>query len=199
MMTLRNPLALLLVAGALAATSVAIAANAPAGAGAAATSKALPANADVSKIEGIPELEGADIVRGKRMFSSQGGNCISCHGWDGDGTGRNPRAEGAAAMLRESGLDAPGFIEIISCGIPGTPMPYHDSQAYKDNRCYGMVAADFEANQEPHKGKSIKKNDIVNLVAYIMTSIQGKPKATYEDCAAWFETSAEKACAFMKK
>ncbi|MBN9309922.1 MAG: c-type cytochrome [Devosia sp.] len=197
-MSLRKPLALLLVAGALAATSVAIAANAPAGAGGAAAA-ALPANADLSKIEGIPELEGADIVRGKRMFSSAGGNCLSCHGWDGDGTGKNPRSEGAAALLRESGLDAAGFIQIISCGIPGTPMPYHDSQAYKDDRCYGMVAADFEAGQEPHKGKSIKKDDIVNLVAYIMTSIQGKPKATYEDCVAWFEKSAEKACAFMKQ
>lgn len=200
-MSLRKSLALIVVAAGAAASPVVFAANAPATstAPAAAASADLPANADLSKIAGEPLLANADIARGKKMFSTQGGNCLSCHGWDGDGTGRNPRAEGAAAMLRESGLDAPGFIEIISCGIPGTPMPYHDSQAYKDNRCYGMVAADFEANQEPHKGKSIKKNDIVNLVAYIMTSIQGKPKATYEDCAAWFETSAEKACAFMKK
>lgn len=197
-MYLRKPLALLLVAGALTVTSVAIAANAPAAGGSAATAN-LPANADLTKIEGVAELEGADIVRGKRMYSQQGGNCISCHGWDGDGTGKNPRSEGAAALLRESGLDAQGFIEIISCGIPGTPMPYHDSQAYKDDRCYGMVAADFDAGGVPHKGKSIKKDDIVNLTAYIMTSIQGKPKATYEDCAAWFEKSAEKACAFMKK
>lgn len=207
-MSLRNPLAALLVAGALAATSVAavsvnsvaFAANAPAGAGAGtAASTAIPANADLSKIEGIPELEGADIARGKKMFSSSGGNCLSCHGWDGDGMNKNPRSEGNAAMLRESGLDAQGFIEIISCGIPGTPMPYHDNQAYKDDRCYGMVAADFEAGQEPHKGKAIKKDDIVNLVAYIMTSIQGKPAATYEDCVAWYEASAEKNCAGMKK
>lgn len=206
-MSLRKPLALLLVAGALAVTSVAalavnsvaIAANAPAASGGTAAAATLPANADLTKIEGVTELEGANIVRGKRMFSQQGGNCISCHGWDGDGTGKNPRSEGAAALLRESGLDAAGFIEIISCGIPGTPMPYHDSQAYKDDRCYGMVAADFEAGQEPDKGKSIKKDDIVNLVAYIMTSIQGKPAATYDDCAAWFEASAEKSCAGFKK
>ncbi len=196
MMSLRKSLALLLFAGAIAVTSVAVAANAPAGGGAAAN---LPANADLGKIEGIPELEGADIVRGKRMYSSNGGNCISCHGWDGDGTGKNPRSEGAAALLRESGLDAQGFIEIISCGIPGTPMPYHDSQAYRDDRCFGQVMADFAEGEAPHKGKSIKKDDIANLTAYIMTSIQGKPKATFEDCAAWFEKSAEKACAFMKK
>lgn len=198
MMPLRQSVVLLLIAGLIAATSISIAANPPAGAGAAAPAE-LPANADVSKIAGEPLLEGADIVRGKRMFSQQGGNCISCHGWDGNSTGKNPRSEGAAALLRDSGLDAAGFIEIIGCGIPGTPMPYHDSQAYKDDRCYGMKAADFEPGQQPHKGKTIRKDDITNLVAYIMTSMQGKPAATYEDCVAWFEGSADKACASMKK
>jgi len=145
-----------------------------------------------------PLLAGADAERGKEVFAKVG-VCVSCHGWDGDGTGKNPRSEGAAALLRESTLDAAGFKEIISCGIPGTPMPYHDNQAYKDDRCYGMTADMFEPGQEPHKGKSIKPEDIINLVAYIQTHIQGKPKATYEDCADYFGASAEKACAFMKR
>src|SRR5262245_29626750 len=80
-----------------------------------------------------PLLAGADPVRGKEVFAKVG-VCVSCHGWDGDGKGKNPRSEGAAALLRESALDTKGFIEIISCGIPGTPMPYHDNQAYKDDR-----------------------------------------------------------------
>lgn len=145
-----------------------------------------------------PLLEGADLVRGKDVYAKVG-VCVSCHGWDGDGKGKNPRSEGAAALLRESQLDAAGFIEIIACGIPGTPMPYHDNQAYKDDRCYGMTADMFEPGQEPHKGKSIKHEDIVSLVAYIQTNIQGKPPATYDDCATYFGDSAEKACAFMKK
>ncbi len=145
-----------------------------------------------------PLLEGADLARGKDVYAKVG-VCVSCHGWDGDGKGKNPRSEGAAALLRESQLDATALIEIIACGIPGTPMPYHDNQAYKDDRCYGMTADMFEPGQEPHKGKSIKKEDIVSLVAYIQTNIQGKPPATYDDCAAYFGDSAEKACAFMKK
>lgn len=145
-----------------------------------------------------PLLEGADLARGKDVYAKVG-VCVSCHGWDGDGKGKNPRSEGAAALLRESQLDAAGLIEIISCGIPGTPMPYHDNQAFKDDRCYGMTADMFEPGQEPHKGKSIKQEDIVSLVAYIQTTIQGKPATTYEDCAAYFGDSAEKACAFMKK
>jgi mono/diheme cytochrome c family protein len=149
-------------------------------------------------VELDPLLAGADIDRGRQVYAKVG-VCVSCHGWDGDGTGKNPRSEGAAALLRESGLDAQGFIEIISCGIPGTPMPYHDAQSYKDDRCYGMTKADFEDGQMPHKGKSIKQEDILSLVAYIQTHIQGKPKATYEDCAFYFGASAEKSCAFLKK
>lgn len=145
-----------------------------------------------------PLLAGADIDRGKQVYAKVG-VCVSCHGWDGDGTGKNPRSEGAAALLRESQLDTQGFIEIISCGIPGTPMPYHDNQAYKDDRCYGMTADMFEPGQEPHKGKSIKHEDIINLVAYIETHIQGKPKVTHDDCMEYFGDAGEKACAWMKK
>lgn len=199
-MLFSKPLALFIAAGLIAGAPLALAANAPATSTAApATTAQVPANSDLTKIAGEPLLASADVARGKKIFSQQGGNCISCHGWDGDGKGRNPRAEGQAAMLRESGLDATGFIEIVSCGIPGTPMPYHDPQAYKDDRCYGMKAADFEAGQEPHKGKALKKEDIINVVAYVMTTIQGHPATTYEDCVAWFEASADKACASMKK
>jgi mono/diheme cytochrome c family protein len=197
----RKSLALLAAAGLIAVTPLALhAAQPPANAPAAET--AAPAEApaaDAAAIELDPLLDGADINRGVVVFGSKGGNCVSCHGWDGNGLGKNPRSEGAAALLRESGLDAQGFIEIISCGIPGTPMPYHDAQAYKDDRCYGMTKADFEEGQLPHKGKSLKKEDIISLVAYIQTHIQGKPKATYEDCAFHFGASAEKSCAFLKK
>lgn len=189
----RKLIGMLLVAGMLAAapatTTYAQDAAAPA-----ADAAAAPAAAG----ELDPSLAGADIDRGREVFAKVG-VCVSCHGWDGDGTGKNPRSEGAAALLRESQLDAAGFKEIISCGIPGTPMPYHDSQAYKDDRCYGMTADMFEPGQEPHKGKAIKPEDIINLIAYIQTHIQGKPKATYEDCADYFGASAEKACAFMKQ
>lgn len=157
-----------------------------------------PAETPAAATELDPLLAGANLERGRDVYAKVG-LCVSCHGWDGDGKGKNPRSQGAAALLRESGLDAQGFIEIIACGIPGTPMPFHDNQAYKDDRCYGMTADMFEEGQTPIKGKSIKKEDIVNLVAYIQTSIQGKPAATYDDCAAYFGASAEKACAQMKK
>ena len=196
----RNILAAVMAAGMLmtlsapaanAQDAAAPAAEAPAAADGAAPVAATPETLD-------PLLAGADIDRGREVFAKVG-VCVSCHGWDGDGTGKNPRSEGQAALLRESHQDAAGFIEIISCGIPGTPMPYHDSASYKDDRCYGQTLDQFPEGQAPRKGKSIRHEDIINLVAYIQTHIQGKPKATYEDCADYFGASAEKACAWMKQ
>ena len=195
----RKSLAVLLAAGMLVTLSAPAAfaqeAAAPA-AEAPAADGAVPATATAETLD--PLLAGADIDRGREVFAKVG-VCVSCHGWDGDGTGKNPRSQGQAALLRESKLDAAGFIEIISCGIPGTPMPYHDAQSYKDDRCYGQTADQFAEGQMPHKGKAIKHEDIINLVAYIQTHLQGKPKATYEDCADYFGASAEKACAWMKQ
>ena len=145
-------------------------------------------------------LAGADLKRGKRVFSTIA-LCSQCHGWNGDGLGVGLRAPGGggAAKLRESTLTPADMIKIVQCGIPGTAMPHHDALAYKDDRCYGMLAADFEPGQVPQKGNTLRPQDIVNVVAYVHTAIQGKGKTTYEDCAAYFEASAEKACGFLKE
>jgi len=139
-------------------------------------------------------LEGADLERGHDVYNRTG-ICLSCHGWDGNGMGKNPRSEGDAAKLRESQFDTQTFIDIISCGIPGTPMPYHNSQAYKDaDVCYGMTAADFGAGEAPRKGKTIRPADIVNLVAYIQTHIQGAGETTLAQCQDYYGESADKVC-----
>src|SRR4051794_6047401 len=100
----RKSLALLVAAGLIAVTPLALrAAQPPADAPAAET--ATPAEApaaEAAAVELDPLLAGADINRGVVVFGSKGGNCVSCHGWDGDGLGKNPRSEGAAALLRES-------------------------------------------------------------------------------------------------
>jgi mono/diheme cytochrome c family protein len=154
--------------------------------------------AAVQKVAADPLLEGADVAHGKEVFARKG-VCVSCHGWDGDGLGKNPRSNGIPLPLRESQLDTAGFLETVKCGRPGTGMPFHDSAAYKDDRCYGLTFADFGAGAGPIKGKSLRPQDIKDVVAYLEVAIQGHPKATYEDCAAYFEASADKACAFMKK
>lgn len=148
----------------------------------------------VTEFMDVTLLEGADIERGHDVFNKVG-ICLSCHGWNGDGMGKNPRSEGEAAKLRESQLDTQSFIDIISCGIAGTPMPYHNNQAYKKPEvCFGQTMADFDAGEAPRKGKSIRAPDLINLVAYIQTHIQGKGKTTLQDCQDYYGESASKTC-----
>jgi cytochrome c553 len=140
-----------------------------------------------------PLLAGADIERGKAVYQRIG-ICISCHGWDGNGMGKNPRSEGAAAHLRETQLDTQGLMDVIKCGLPGTPMPYHFSSAYREPEiCFGAVMADFEPGTEPRKGKTFRDKDLVNLVAYMKTAIIGAGETTLEQCEAFFEPGS-KAC-----
>jgi mono/diheme cytochrome c family protein len=135
-------------------------------------------------------LANADVERGKRVFQKIG-LCISCHGWDGDGSGKNSRSEGAAAMLRETGLDAETLISVVRCGLPGTPMPYHDAQAYKKPElCNDQVMADFDEASAPRKGHTFKEADIINVVAYIETKLKGYGKATLADCEEAFQPGA---------
>jgi cytochrome c553 len=135
-------------------------------------------------------LAEADVERGKAVYQRVG-ICVNCHGWDGAGTGKNPRSPGNAANLRETQLDAQALLDVIRCGIPGTPMPYHDRQAYKDPEvCFGMTMEDFEAGQEPDRGKTFREQDAINLVAYLLENVVGKGEATLEDCEAFFGPGA---------
>lgn len=135
-------------------------------------------------------LAEADVERGKAVYQRIG-ICVNCHGWDGAGTGKNPRSPGNAANLRETQLDAQGLLDVIRCGIPGTPMPYHDSQAYKNpDVCFGMTMDNFEAGQEPDRGKTFREQDQINLVAYLLENVVGKDEATLEDCEAFFGPGA---------
>lgn len=136
-----------------------------------------------------------DVTKGLRVFQTKG--CQRCHGWDGAGLGRDPRAPGPAANLRQTELDDASMRDVVRCGIPGSPMPFHDSQAYKDDRCYGMTFADFDDLTRPVKGKTFREQDIANVVAYVQETLKGKPEATLADCEAYFGTG-EKACDFLR-
>jgi hypothetical protein len=139
-----------------------------------------------------------DPDRGKIVFQRIG-YCVSCHGWAGDGqAGRNPMAHADGANLRETLLDTDGLTEVVKCGLPGTRMPYHEAAAYRDDRCYGMVLADFDAGSEPVRGKTFRDKDVANLVAYLETHMIGLGDPTYEECADYYGTSVDKACNYLK-
>ena len=139
-----------------------------------------------------------DAARGKIVYQKVG-VCVNCHGWAGDGSaGRNPMARGVAANLRETKLDTEGLTEVIKCGIPGTQMPYYESAAYRDDRCYGLMMADFESGQQPMRGKTFRDMQLADLIAYLQTNMIGLGKPTFEECAMYYGASADKTCSYLK-
>ncbi len=127
-----------------------------------------------------------DIDRGKKIYERIG-NCLQCHGWDGSGMGRNPRSVGTAPNLRQFEPDPEVLYELIACGRPYTMMPFHDRLAYSDDRCFGLTMDDFDEGEKPHRGKSVRPNDIENLIAYLLTHVIGKGKTTLEECEAFYK------------
>ena len=112
-------------------------------------------------------------------------NCNSCHQWHGDGGGSYG---GAAASIRDTGLDKEGLLKIVECGRPGTNMPYFSKQAYKDDRCFGLTFTDFEGdnkNRPLPARKMLNERQINALVNFIVDDIKGKP-ITKDYCLKFF-------------
>ncbi len=150
----------------------------------------------MTRAQQVIELVG-DPQRGKIVFRSLGG-CVNCHGWAADGkTGVNLRAP-TGSNLRETALDTEILTEIIKCGLPGTPMPYHGRTAYRDDRCNEMLMSDFAPGSEPTRGKTFSDQNIANVVAYLQTQVIGLGEPTYTECADFFDNPAARACLSLK-
>ena len=148
---------------------------------------------------GATAEKAGDPVRGKAVFMKLG-VCSECHGWAGDGEhGKHPRSPGIAANLRESQLTPEDMAQVVRCGIPGTAMPYHLSQAYKDpDICYGMTMADFADGEAPSKGKTFREKDILNVVAYVQSQFVGRGPITLAECEEIRSPATSSATSFAK-
>ena len=142
-------------------------------------------------------VPAADPDRGRVVYQRVG-YCVTCHGWAADGKSGLSMHAPIGANLRKSELDTEGLTQVIRCGIPGTKMPYHDSAAYRDGKCYGQVMADFKPGTEPVRGKTFRDKQLADLVVYLQAHVIGRGAPTYEECADYFGTSADKACAYLK-
>jgi hypothetical protein len=155
-------------------------------------------SAALAQFSATPDFTQGDAEKGKTVYQRTG-VCANCHGWAGDGeAGRNPMVHVQGANLRESQLDAQGLYDVIRCGIPGTHMPYHDRVSYKDDRCNGLLMSDFDADTRPIMGKTFRDNQMLDLIAYLENYVVGRGEPTYEECALYFETSADKSCSYLK-
>lgn len=143
-----------------------------------------------------PDFSQGDAENGKLVYQRVA-KCVNCHGWPGNGRDGVMLQRGGA-NLRETKLDAQGLYDIIRCGIPGTQMPYHDGASYKDDRCNGLLMSDLPADQRPTMGKTLSEHQMVDLIAYLQKYVVGHGKPTYEECALYFDTSADKSCSYLK-
>ncbi|MCC7253969.1 MAG: cytochrome c [Hyphomicrobium sp.] len=113
--------------------------------------------------------------------------CSGCHKWHGDGGGGYG---GAAMSLRATHLDVEQLVEVIQCGRPGTGMPSHVRDPYKDGSCYG-ITKDTPDIEFPMQANAMLRNDEIAAVAeYVKTYLQGKGEPTFSECAEyWGENS----------
>ena len=118
---------------------------------------------------------------GKHVYEKA--NCMGCHKWHGNGGGGYG---GSALSLRATKLEREQIIETISCGRPGTGMPYHLQDAYDGAGCYGLSKADVAGEMPPAPLTFLRKSDIEAVADYVLTNIKGKGEPDYADCVAFF-------------
>jgi hypothetical protein len=129
-----------------------------------------------------------DFAYGRRLFLEKA-NCDYCHGWAGDGAGAG-QSPGGAANLRRSQLAREQLITVISCGVPGKPMPHFDDLAYTDKRCYGQTEADLGSRTPPlPPSTTLPQREIEVLADYLLAKVIGRGPITREEC---FETLGER-------
>lgn len=121
-------------------------------------------------------------AEGKAVYKRA--NCVGCHKWHGNGGGGYG---GDALSLRRTLLDRAHIIETVSCGRPGTGMPFHLRGAYDTVKCFGQSREDLTGGLMPPEGATFLRPSEIEAVAdYVLANIKGKGEPNYADCIAFF-------------
>ncbi len=130
------------------------------------------------------------IAAGLDVWKNRGG-CFNCHGdfaQGGEG-GHFP----AGPSLRKSQLDLDTMKGVISCGLPGTPMPYNLKGAYSEISCYGNDLGPAPA--DVHPGAALSEEEITNLLAYLQARVVGQRRITKAQCVEYYADPNAAQCA----
>jgi mono/diheme cytochrome c family protein len=128
--------------------------------------------------------ETSDVAEGQRVWKRA--NCIGCHKWHGGGGGGYG---GAALSLRATQLDRDQIIETVTCGRPGTGMPYFARSVYDgdSHQCYGTNREELGKNMPMEApGTFLRPNEIAAVADYVLADVKGKGTPNYADCTAFF-------------
>jgi cbb3-type cytochrome c oxidase subunit III len=118
---------------------------------------------------------------GKAVFKRA--NCFGCHKWHGNGGGGYG---GDALSLRGTQLTREQIIETVSCGRPGTGMPYFARGSYDTAKCYEMNRQEVGERIPPEGGIFLRPNDLEAVADYVLAHIKGRGEPTYDECVAFF-------------
>jgi mono/diheme cytochrome c family protein len=118
---------------------------------------------------------------GKHVF--QRANCMGCHKWHGNGGGGYG---GDALSLRKTQLTREQIIETVSCGRPGTGMPFFVRGAYDATKCYDMDRKDAGDQMPPEANVFLRPPEIEAVTDYVIAHIKGKGEPAYDECTAFF-------------
>lgn len=115
-------------------------------------------------------------------------NCVGCHKWHGAGGGGYG---GAALSLRKTRLTEEQIVQTVTCGRPGTGMPYFLKDSYPPDHaqapsCYGFSWDDLKGMPLAQGSTFLKPEEIKAVAAYVVANIKGKGAPDLADCLAFF-------------
>jgi cytochrome c551/c552 len=122
---------------------------------------------------------------GKAVFRRA--NCFGCHKWHGNGGGGYG---GDTLSLRKTELTREQIIETVSCGRPGTGMPFFVRGAFDTTKCYGMDRQEVDGQIPPEANVFLRQHDIEAVADYVLAHIKGKGEPNYAECVDFFGSTS---------
>lgn len=121
-------------------------------------------------VSAVMAQSDAELAVGQNAWMRAG--CENCHGNRGQGGNGGDYPIGPS--FRTTALDKDTMALIVSCGLPGTPMPTWLRGAYTEVECYGMPVGSSPS------GMSIPRiftgDEIKALVDYIFATFVQTPQ-----------------------
>ena len=120
----------------------------------------------------VPVLaqDNSGLVAGKDAWARA--SCSNCHG--SMAQGGNGGDDPVGPSLRNITFGKETMVEIVSCGIPGTPMPAWLKGAYTKVECYGMPLGSIPAGMTVPA--ILTADEIKALVDYVFATFVQAPR-----------------------
>ena len=146
---------------------------------------------------GAARAEESQADLGRALYAKA--NCVGCHKWHGDGGGGYG---GSALSLRKTQLDREQIVMTVTCGRPGTGMPYFLREVYADDAathpCYDFSRKDLTGdNHVAEAGTFLRPNEIASIADYVLKNIKGHGEPNLAECVAFFG-DASRVCEIYK-